>query len=534
MPDTYDLVIKNGRIIDGTGDKGYQTDIGIQAGQIISIKENIDGDIANQIIQADSLVVAPGFIDAHSHDDFFPLINPTCEEKVLQGVTTTVIGNCGFSPAPMVEKYAAELRDSLRVLSDLKIDTSYFTSFDSFLNVLEAAKPGINIVPLLGHGTLRISAMGVSKRPATDSEMKDMKNRLSEAMEAGAYGLSTGLSYVPGEYATAEEIVELAKVVAGYGGIYTSHIRSERDGVLEAVKEAIAVGESAKIPIQISHLKVAGTNNWGRSEEIIEIIENAINRGVELTCDVYPYNASNTSLTSLLPPDLFADGYQAFSKRLKGFAFRTEIIQEIEQEGGKQWENKIKGTGFENIIIIGSTKFQDYNGCSISSIANREEKNPYDVIFDIIMEEVNKVGVILFAMAEQDICRIMQTPFTMIGSDGGPKVGQTFFHPRFTGTFPRVLGRYVREEKILNIEEAIYKMTSLPAKTFRLKTKGIIKSGFDADMVIFDPLKIKDRSTFKHPSLKPEGIECVIVNGKIAVKIGKVTGNLAGKILRKK
>jgi len=532
MTDTYDLVIKNGRIVDGAGNKGYQADIGIRAGQIVSIKENIDGDLTNQIIQADSLVVAPGFIDAHSHDDFFPLIDPACEEKILQGVTTTVIGNCGFSPAPMAETYAAELRDSLRTISDLKTDPSKLKSFDSFLKSLAAANPGINIVPLLGHGTLRISVMGVSKRPATGSEMKQMKNRISEAMEAGAYGLSTGLSYVPGEYATTEEIVELAKVVAGYGGIYTSHIRSERDGVVEAVKEAVTVGESAKIPVQISHLKVAGANNWGRSKEIIDIIENAINRGVELTCDVYPYNASNTSLTSLLPPDLFADGYQAFSKRLKEIAFRTEIIQEIEQEDGKQWENKIKGTGFDNIIINGSTNFQDYNGCSISSIANREEKNPYDVIFDIIMEEGNKVGVILFAMSEQDICRIMQTPFTMIGSDGGPKVGQTFFHPRFTGTFPRVLGKYVREEKILNIEEAICKMTSLPAKTFRLRAKGLIRGGFDADLVIFDPLKIKDRSTFKHPSLKPEGIEYVIVNGKVAVKHGELTGCLEGKVLR--
>ena len=534
MPETYDIIIKNGRIVDGTGNPAYSADIGIRNGKIASVCRHLNSAAAKRIIDADHRIVTPGFIDAHSHDDFFPFINPTCEEKVVQGVTATVIGNCGSSPAPMTEKYAAELKDANRTIDDIGMDGGDLQSFDRYLCALEKTNPGISIVPLLGHGTLRISAMGMAKRSPTDAEIKEMTDRTSEAMRAGAFGLSTGLSYVPGEYADTAEIVLLARTVADLGGIYTSHIRDERDHVLEAVEEAISVGEGAHIPVQISHLKVAGTNNWGRSREAVDIIEKAIERGVEVTCDVYPYDAASTSLTALLPPDLFADGgYPAFSKKIKDTAYRRHLVGALEGDTGDRWENKLKGTGFDRIVIIGSSRFQSANGRTISDIAAGEGKDPYDVIFDIIAAEGNAVSVILFAMDEADIRRIMQKPYVMIGSDGGPKVGRRFFHPRFTGTFPRVLGKYVRQDEVLSLETAVRKMTSLPAQTYRLENKGIIKTGLDADIVIFDPDTVSDRSTFEDPSRKPEGVDYVIVNGVIAVEKGSVTGQRAGKVLRK-
>ncbi len=532
MPETYDIVINNGRIVDGTGHPAYTGDIGIRDGKIASVCSCLEGAGAKKTLEADGRVVAPGFIDAHSHDDLFPFINPTCAEKVIQGVTTTVIGNCGFSPAPMNRDYSAELKDAVRTIRDLRMEDGDLESFECFLSALDRTAPGLNIVPLLGHGTLRISAMGLARRSPTAAEMKDMKARISEAMQAGAFGLSTGLSYVPGEYADTSEIVELAKGVAGFGGIYASHIRDERDHVLDAVEEAIAVGERAHIPVQISHLKVAGTNNWGRSRDAVKIIEQAIKRGVEVTCDAYPYDAASTSLTALLPPDLFADGYPAFSMKIKDTPFRRRLLQMLENEGESRWENKLKGTGFNRIVIIGSSTCPHCNGRSVSDIATVERKHPYDVIFDLIAEEGNAVSVILFAMDEEDIRRILIQPFVMIGSDGGPKVGQKCFHPRFTGTFPRVLSKYVREDKVLALEMAVRKMTSLPAQTFRLENKGMITPGFDADMVIFDPRTIKDRSTFEDPSMRPDGVDWVIVNGIIAVEQGVVTGNRAGKVMR--
>lgn len=533
MSTPYDMIIQNGRIVDGTGNPAYLADIGICGGTITAIGRRLEKAGAKRILRADCRVVAPGFIDAHSHDDFFPFINATCEEKALQGVTTTVIGNCGSSAAPMTEKYAAALKDAIPSIADIGMADSDLASFDRYLSALERTQPGIHIAALLGHGTLRISAMGTAKRAPTAAELAEMKERIAEAMKAGASGLSSGLSYVPGEYADTTEIVSLAQVAAGFGGIYASHIRDERDHVLEALEEAVTVGEKARIPVQISHLKVAGINNRGRSREAVECIEAAMERGVEITCDVYPYDAASTSLTALLPPELFADGYPAFSAKIKDAAFRRELIDKLDGGSGGRWENKLKGTGFDRIVLIGSSRFQHCNGRTVSAVSAQDGKDPYDVIFDIIAAEGNAVGVILFAMDEADIRRILQLPYAMIGSDGGPKVGRRFFHPRFTGTFPRVLSKYVRRDKVLPLAEAVRKMTSLPAQTFGLANKGVLKTGLDADIVIFDPDTIRDRSTFEDPSGKPEGIDWVIVNGVIAVEKGAVTGQRAGKVLRK-
>jgi len=536
MTQQFDLLIKNGHLIDGTGNPYYRADIGIINGQINCIRKDIDPKGAQRVIRADCLIVSPGFFDTHSHDDLYLLINPTCDEKILQGVTTTVIGNCGFSPAPMSEDYRADIKDALRVMGGQHIpkEDLEIQSFDDFLRKLEVIKPGINVLPLVGHSTVRIAVLGSANRAPTDSELKRMKELVANAMEEGAFGMSTGLIYAPGNYAKTDEIIELSKVISKFNVIYVSHIRSEGDLLIPAMAEAIMIGEEANVPVNISHHKVIGKNNWGKSQETLKMMVEARARGVELTCDQYPYRAGSTFLAALLPPSILADGPEVFSQKLKDSKIREEAIAEIEKGGEVQWENLIKGAGFDNIIIAMSSNHHDYIGKSIAGIAEIENKSPYDVIFDLVVEEKRGTVAILFMMDDEDIQRIMRSPFTMIGTDGIPGFGVSKVHPRLTGTFPRVLGRYVREEGVLSLEEAIRKMTSLPAQTFRVRQKGLLMEGFDADIVIFNPKTIIEKSTYEDPQRKPEGINYVLVNGEIAVENGEVTGATSGKVLRHK
>jgi N-acyl-D-amino-acid deacylase len=532
----FDLLIKNGLLIDGTGNPYYKADIGIAAEQIIRIDKNINPTGAHRIINADGLIVAPGFFDTHSHDDLYLLINPTCDEKILQGVTTTIIGNCGFSPAPISDDYEADIKDALRVMGGQHITKEELDihSFEDFLGKLEASRPGINVLPLVGHSTVRIAVLGSSNRTPTYSELKKMKELVAKAMEKGAFGMSTGLIYAPGNYAKTDEIIELGKVISKFKGIYASHIRSEGDQVISAIDEAIEIGEESGVPIHISHHKVIGKNNWGKSLETLKIMGEARARGVEITCDQYPYRAGSTFLAALLPPSILAGGPEVFSKKLKNTKIRKEVVKEIEKGREVQWENLIKGADFESILIAISPNHQDYLGKSIAEIAEIENKNPYDVIFDLVIEEKRGTIVILFMMDDEDIERIMRNPFTMIGTDGIPGFGVSRVHPRLTGTFPRILGRYVRDKGILSPEEAIRKMTSLPAQTFRVKRKGLLREGFDADIVIFNPKTVIDKSTYENPQQKPEGIIYVLVNGEIAVESGEVTGVTSGRVLRHK
>ena len=534
MPQQFDLLIKNGHLIDGTGNPYYKADIGISGGKIIRVDRGIDPTAVQRIIDADGLIVSPGFFDAHSHDDLYLLVNPTCDEKILQGVTTTIIGNCGFSPAPISEDYMTDIKDALRVMGGEHIpkEDLEFQSFDNFLRKLEALKPGINVIPLVGHSTVRIAVIGSANRAPTDSELKKMKELVAIAMEEGAFGMSTGLIYAPGNYAKTDEIIELAKVISKFNGIYASHIRSEGDKVIPAIGEAIEIGEEAGVPIHISHHKVIGKNNWGKSVETLKMMAEARARGIEVTCDQYPYRAGSTFLAALLPPSTLADGPEVFSQKLKDTKIRKEVIEEIEKGREVQWENLIKGADFEDILIAMSPNHPDYLGKSIAEIAEIENKNPYDVILDLVVEEKRGTIAILFMMDDEDIQRIMQNSFTMIGTDGIPGFGVSRVHPRLTGTFPRVLGKYVRDKGVLSLEEAIRKMTSLPAQTFRVKRKGLLMEGFDADIVIFNPETIIDKSTYEDPQQKPEGISYVLVNGEIAVENGEITGATSGKVLR--
>ena len=409
----------------------------------------------------------------------------------------------------------------------------FFPGFGDYLAALDAAGLGINVVSLIGHCTLRIAVMGTEQRSANPEEMEKMKALVEEAMKHGAFGMSTGLAYVPGNYASQEEIVELCRVAARYGGIYCSHIRNERDDVDISVAEAISIGREAGVPVQISHHKVAGTDNWGRSLETLKMIEDARAEGIEVTCDQYPYHASSTSLASLLPTHSLAGGYEVYRVKLKDPKFRKALVEELRGDRGDGWENLIRGTGFDRIVISRSTKNPDYIGRSLADIAESENKNPYDLVFDLVAQEGQGMGMILFSMNDEDVERIMRAPFTMIGSDGGPSFGKSRVHPRFCGTFPRVLGRYARELGVLSMEEAVRKMTSLPAATFGVKGKGLLREGFDADIVLFDPETVIDTATFEEPLQTPKGIQTVIVNGTVAVENGVVTRTAKGEVLRR-
>jgi len=533
VPPEFDILIKSGRILDGTGNPWYAADLGIQGGRITRIQKDMDPRSARRVIDAQGLTVCPGFIDTHSHDDVYLLVNPQCDDKVLQGVTTNVIGNCGISVSPLSEEHGTEMSNLLAVMcgQQTRAEGLDIKSFGDYLAKLEALKPGVNVVPLVGHATVRVALLGTANRAPSQSELKEMKAQVARAMQEGGFGLSTGLIYAPSNYARTEEIVELAKAAAQFHGIYTTHMRSEGDAEPAAIGEALRIGQEAGIPVHISHHKVVGKNNWGKSVDTLNMISEARQRGIEVTCDQYPYRAGSTFLAAVLPPAVLAGGPDVFRTKLKDKAFRAQVVETIKKDSEEGWENLIKGAGFEGLVISVS-RHENYVGKSISEIALSENRSPYDVIFDLVVEEERGCIIILFMMDEEDIVRIMRSPWTMIGSDGIPGFGVKKVHPRMTGTFPRILGRYVREQAILTIEEAIRKMTSLPAQTFGVQGKGLLKEGLDADVVVFDPATILDKATYEEPNQGPEGIHYVLVNGEIAAQDGKVTGATSGKVLR--
>jgi N-acyl-D-amino-acid deacylase len=534
MHTALDIVIKNARIIDGTGNPYYSGDIGIANSLIERIGSDIPASDARKVINAEGQVACPGFFDTHSHDDAYLLKVPTGNHKILQGVTTDVVGNCGFTLGPTPPDPVDYLSKIAQLMGGGDMPESVFqiSTFNDYLELLESVGLGINVVPLVGHATIRIAVIGWENRAPNPDELNRMASLAEEAMQAGAFGLSNGLIYVPANFAETREVTALAKVAAKYHGIYTTHMRSEGDRQMEAIAEAIRIGRDASLPVHISHHKVVGRNNWGQSVETLRRFAQARAEGVEVTCDQYPYPAGSTILAAVLPPAVTSGGPDVYAEKLKHPDFRREVIDIIENDDKGQWENLIRGAGFENIVISFARKNKQYIGKSLAQIAAEESRQAYDVLFDLVSEEKLDVGIILFMMDEEDIQRIMKSPYTMIGSDGIPGFGESKIHPRQTGTFPRILGRYVREKGVLSLEEAIRKMTSLPAQTFKVKNKGLLEEGYDADIVIFDPDTIIDGSTFEEPMQAPEGISLVLVNGQVAVKDGEITGVSSGRVLR--
>ena len=524
----YDLLIKQVTIIDGTGTPGWKGDVAIKDGVFALIEPSISHIIAKEYISGEGLVLAPGFIDIHCHSDDFWLEDSFAEIKLQQGVTREVFGNCGVSMAPMGS--VAMLTDFQHALR--KIETHYNSNGGfSFLNyraLLEEKGLYNNVMGLVGHGTIRFAAMGFSDKTPNQSQMEKMKKLLGEAMDQGAIGMSTGLIYAPGIFAQLPELIELSRVVAQKGGFYASHIRNEAEEVLTAIDEAITIGEQAGIPIQISHLKITGNKNWGLVDQVIEKIESARKNGVDLTCDVYPYFSSRTSLTALIPPWAIEGGVEHLLPRLQDTARRKEIIHGI-RYGIPGWENMYHNAGWEKITIsvFNSAEGKDIEGRTVAEIARDRKTDPFELVLNLIEQEGEGVKIIAETMNEENVATFLKLPFAMVGSDSSFSAGSP--HPRLYGTFPRVIRRFVREKKILKLEEAIYKMTGLPARRLKLKNVGLIKRGVQADAVLFDPATICDRATYDDPCKFPSGISKVIVNGQVVINNKVHTEVKAGK-----
>ena len=534
MSDDIDILIKEGTIIDGTGNPSFKKDIAIVKGKINTIG-NFKKNIKNSL-NVKGMIVSPGFIDIHSHVDQGILAFPYAANYIMQGVTTCVVGNCGFSMAPinpdnltLVKRYCSPfLETAYNYRWNWKTLKEYFE---------EVKKQGIsvNIAPLVGQGMIRIAVKGFDISETSKEEMKEMKKLLTQSLEDGAFGMSTGLIYPPGSYSTTEELIELSGVLKNYDALYASHIRSESNKLIEAVEEAIKIGEENKIAVEISHHKAGGKENWGKVSTTLELMKKARLRGVDVNCDVYPYAAGMTTITSVLPSWSLEGGIKKMLKRLENKKMRKMIKKEIIER--KKWENLIQMAGWNNIIINKCPLNKMYEGESLEKILKEKDKfdKPYEGLFEWLLEIEGKASMIIFSTDEHDVKTVISNPLSLICSDAwvtGP-FGAGKPHPRAYGTFPKVLRKYVIEDKVITLEDAIRKMTSLPASKIGLKKRGIIKEGFYADIVIFDPNNIKDKATYTNPRQYPEGIKYVFVNGRIVVENGRLTGIKSGKILKK-
>ncbi|NHJ40312.1 MAG: D-aminoacylase [Asgard group archaeon] len=537
----FEILIKDAKIIDGTGNPGYYSDIGISKSKISFIGKTKNDYKANKIINAHKLTVAPGFIDIHSHADYTIPFEPKTPSTLQQGITTLVVGMCGASLAPVnpEKKELFEKEFSMAAPPGLEYNVTW-TKFSEYLDEMEKLGCSSNVAHLIGFGMVRLAVMGYENRKPSKEELHKMKDYVSDAMEAGAFGISTGLIYTPQVFADTSEVLEIAKVVANYNGLYFSHIRNEGDLVLDAIQEVIYIVEkSGCIAGQIAHHKVSGKANWGKSKETLKLIEETNNRGIDITCDQYPYNRGATSLITLLPPWTHEGGIEKLIERLKDEKTKEKIKKDMYE--GSSFESFVKNIGWDCIFIsyLESDKWSSFIGKNIAEITREiGNKDEFEVLCEIIIDEEAKVSMTVKSMGEEDIQRIMIGRYTMIGTDGSsiPLTGPLSHgkpHPRYFGTFPRILGHYVREEKIMPIETAIRKMTSFPAQRLGLKNRGLIIENMYADLVVFDSEKINDKATFPEPLQNPDGIEYVIVNGKITIEKGKHLGIKAGKILRK-
>jgi N-acyl-D-amino-acid deacylase len=525
---SYDVVITNAQIVDGTGEAARQGSIAIAGGKIAAVGE-VSGTGA-RTIDAKGRTVAPGFIDLHSHSDMPLVTDGNGQSKIRQGVTTEVIGESG-SVAPRKEASA----------------TAAWTDFNGYFGALEKGGISPNLLSYVGLGTVREMVIGEDDRKATAAEVQSMQKVVLAAMDQGVFGVSTGLIYPPNAYADVAELGEVTKAAAG--GLYASHLRYDGLKLREGIEEAIAIGSRAMVPVHVFHLKVTGQKNFGRMKEVIALVEEARGRRLRVTADIYPYVASSTSLTATIPPWAMDGGTAKLIERLKNKAERARIRKEMENTN-PAWESRYQSAGtWQNVQLaaIGRTRGgtndpvsanRKYEGMRVAEAATEAGKDPFDFVFDLLIEERGSVGCVYFIIDEADLALAMKQPWVAIGSDGsalaveGPlRAGVP--HPRNFGTFPRVLGRYVRELKVIPLEEAIRKMTSLPASILGLADRGTIREGQWADLVMFDPATVADKATFEDPFQYPVGIDTVLVNGTVVLDEGTHTNARPGRVLRR-
>lgn len=528
MSKEIDILIRGGKVYDGTGTEPFPADIAVAGDRIAFVADAKHRQEASvgEIVDAAGLSVAPGFIDAHSHSEFTLFADGRGEGKVLQGVTTEINGNCGLSAAPLYDD-AKEHRES--DLRELGIEERWET-FREYFGLFEKRGLAMNFATLVGHGNIRSSVIGYGDRRPDEAELERMRGLLRDAVSDGAIGLSTGLIYPPGVYADTREIAELARTVKDL--VYATHMRSEGDKLTEAIEEAVKIGRDSGIRVQISHIKTGGRENWGKIGRAISIIESARKEGLRVACDRYPYVAASTDLDAVLPSWTYAGGAEEELRRLNDAAVRSALKDGFLSSGrtDEYWSSI-------TISSVQSEANKWMEGKSILSIAGEVGRGPFDFVFDILAEERLRIGAIFHSMNEDNLARFLSLPYLMIGSDSSARcmdgpTRQGRPHPRSFGTFPRFLGRYSRDKNLVPLSAAIHKMTMLPAKTFGLKERGVLRPGSIADLVIFDEGRIIDRATFEEPFQKPDGISYVLVNGSPAVWEGVPTGRKAGRILR--
>jgi N-acyl-D-amino-acid deacylase len=526
----YDLLIRRAAIIDGTRSGEFRGDVAVADGHFVAVAAHLDGEAA-RVIDARGLCLAPGFIDIHCHSDRYHIEHPDGDIKLRQGVTLEVVGNCGASLAPLAAARTQEAVDHaaggpgrFRGLIDWR-------GYGQYAAKVEAGKPTVNVAGLVGHGTLRIAAMGFAAHPADTAELGCMLGLLDEAMAEGAAGMSSGLYYAPGLFATTDEVVALARLVARRGGIYATHLRNEAEGLLDSLDEAIHIGRTAGVPVQISHLKAAGWRNWHLADAAVARIEAARTEGLDVTVDVYPYHFSSTSLLTVIPPWALDGGVPDLLPRLAEPATRARIIGQI-RDGLPGWENIYHNAGWEKIIIsaASSPEGRRLEGRSVADIAGVAGKDPFECALDIIAGERGAVSIIAGSMNEDNVGRFIRLPYAMIGSDGSPNEGKP--HPRVYGTFPRVVRRFVRELKVLSLPEAIHKMTGMTAARLGMAAFGRIAAGARADAVLFDPERFADTATFDDPRRHPVGVRAVLVAGRLVLDGDTATGERPGVFVR--
>jgi len=527
----HDILIRGGTLFDGTGSPGGAGDLAIAAGRIAAIGATAAGPAA-KVIDAAGLAVAPGFIDIKTHSDFTLPINPKAESKVRQGVTTEIIGHCGFSVAPVLPGKVELIRDYLSPSAPWLPFRE--TSFADYLQTFPAT--AVNAGMLVGHNTLRLMVMGMAERAPSDAELGRMIALLEDALAAGALGLSSGLFTPPGSYAEPAEMIALGHVLRRHNAGYFTHLRDESNKVIEAVAEAIALAQSCGVHVEIVHFKCSGMDNWGKAAQALDMIADARARGLDVDCDCYPYAAGSNPLKNLLPQWVQAGGVAAMLARLGEPAARAKIRDAIARDGLNNWG---RIPSWEAVQISISPHLPQHAGRTIAALAAARGADPLDTLCDYLVADQGATRVLVTSIAEDDIRTLVASPLALIGSDGNcvapyGVVGQGLPHPRFYGTFPRILSRYVREQNVLPLERAIHKMTGATARALKLADRGLLREGFRADVVMFDPADFADRATYAEPHQFPTGARTsVIVNGTVVVENAAHTGALPGLVLRR-
>ena len=519
----YDLIIKGCRIIDGSGNPWYRGDVAVSKGLISGVGEVKSK--AKETIDASGLIVVPGFIDAHSHSDLVLISEPDAKIKIMQGVTTEVVGQDGLGEAPLKDDVVDMWRRYLSGLNgDPKIEWDW-RSFGEYLAKVEAARPAVNVASLVGHGNLRLLAIGMEDRRSKPAELREMKRLLEEALREGAVGLSTGLIYPPCVYADTRELTELCKVVATHRGSFVVHMRNEGEKLLDSIAEVVSVGRDSGVSVHISHFKTNGRANWGKAPLALAAVEEARRKGIDVVFDQYPYTAGSTFLGSLLPTWAHDGGLDNLLARLRDRETRKKLAAHLNNEDDEGSHNE-----WDRILItnVHTNRNKHFEGKYVSQIAKELDKPAAEVVLNLVLEEENAATMATFTMHEDDVRTIMRSPLQMVCTDG-IVLGKP--HPRVYGSFPRVAGRYVREG-VLRLEEAVRKMTSFTAQAYGLTNRGLIRPGLAADVTIFNQEKIEDTATFENPIQYPKGIEYVVVNGVVTVEKGRHTGFRAGRVLR--